>query len=84
MATVRNLLGLCAASGLLLAAAPAAQAQYNLGTPVFSIPTLVLNAHAPAAPSRAASFAYVPTAALKVSTVQGYVSRLKTKDPTAS
>ena len=39
---------------------------------------------APAAPAKTVSFAYQPTAALKTATVQGYVERLKAKNPAAS
>ena len=79
------------ATALLLAAAPAARAQgvFDVGTltNTLTIPTGT-RASAGAAkagrPASAASFAYAPTAALKASTVQGYVDRLRAKNPAAS
>jgi len=84
------------AAALLLAAAPAARAQDGAYVPSVLFSTSALDAtrdvredrtdRRPAAQkARPASLAYAtPSAALKAQTVQGYVNRLRAKNPAAS
>ena len=63
-----------------------AQGVFDMGalTNTLTIPTKSSKGATMGKPAAATSLAYVPTAALKQKTVQGYVDRFKAKNPAAS